>query len=130
MNNADTWGPQYATYAPCMANLDSAAAGAATYNNIDMILNAAYNAGTYSRILSDYMRICAGQFGSGKEATQVKSIGDYSLSDAAYQAAIGSSESAGSTFILYPRQVRLYLDEITTARPSRRPPSPARPAST
>ena len=130
MNNADAWGPQYATYAKCMTNLRDARSAAATYNNYDMILNAAYNAGTYSRILGDYFRICAGEFGTGAEATQVKAIGDYSLSDSAYQQAIGTAESAGSTFILYPRQVRLYLDELYNQRTYPPGRSPERVAST
>lgn len=115
MNNAQTWGPQYANYATCMSNLDHLTNQ--TGNIYDMILNAAYNAGTYSTILGDYMRICAGMNKSGSaEATQVKSIGDYSLSDTAYQKAIGTKESAGSTFILYPRQIRIYLDQLYNAK--------------
>ncbi|HQZ86532.1 MAG TPA: cellulose binding domain-containing protein, partial [Actinomycetota bacterium] len=90
MNNADSWGPQYATYGQCMTNLKNAKSEQAPFNNYDMILNAAYNAGTYSRILGDYFRICAGQFGTGAAATQVKSLADYSLSDKDYQAAIGT----------------------------------------
>lgn len=112
MNNAESWGPQHQYFATCMSNLRDPRSDEFSYNNLDMLLNAAYNAGTYSRILNDYVRICARQFGTGPESTQVKSQGDYSLSDTAYQSAIGTSESAGSTFILYPRQVRLYLDQI------------------
>lgn len=112
MNNAESWGPQAAYYTKCMNNLRDNRSKQAPYNNFDMILNAAYNAGTYSAILKDQFRICAGQFDGGTEATQVRSVGDYSLSDAAYKSAIGTTESAGSTFILYPRQVRLYLDQM------------------
>lgn len=112
MNNAESWGPQYANYGKCLTNLRKPEAASAPYNNLDMILNAAYNAGTYSTILSDYYRICAGQFGTGVEAAQVKSMGDYSITDTDYQKAIGTKEAAGSTFILYPRQVRIYLDQM------------------
>lgn len=111
MNNAQSWGPQYAYYSKCMANLQNV--DGSTRNIYDMLLNAAYNAGTYSTILKDYMRICAGMTTVGSpEATQVSSIGDYSLSDTAYQKAIGTTEAAGSTFILYPRQIRIYLDQL------------------
>jgi len=112
MNNADTWGPQYAYYASCMANLHDARASQNKYNIYDMILNAAYNAGTYSTIIRDYFRICAGMYNGNPEGLQIAALGDYTLSDKAYQAAIGTNEAAGSTFILYPRQVRLYLDQI------------------
>lgn len=111
-NNADTWGPQYQYYTKCMANLESANSASFTYNIYDLILNAAYNAGTYSTIIGDYFRICAGMYTTNPEKTQVKSIGDYSLSDTQYQTAIGTKEAAGSTFILYPRQIRIYLDQI------------------
>lgn len=111
-NNADTWGPQFKYYAQCMANVQNTKASQYTYNIYDLILNAAYNAGTYSTIIGDYFRICAGMYTSSTEMTQVKSIADYSLSDTQYQSAIGTKEAAGSTFILYPRQIRIYLDQV------------------
>lgn len=117
MNNAESWGPQYAHYAKCMANLATAPAGQQPYDMFDMILNAAYNAGTYSAILRDYYRLCAGMLGAGPESAQIASVGDYGLSDAEYQAAIGTTESAGSTFIIYPRQIRLYLDQMYNQDP-------------
>ena len=112
MNNAETWGPQAAYYSKCMANLENSKAGENKYNIYDMILNAAYNAGTYSIIIKDYFRICAGMYDSAPEMTQVNSIGNYTLSDTAYQTAIGTKEAAGGTFILYPRQIRIYLDQM------------------
>ena len=112
MNNAETWGPQYDYYTKCMNNLKLASSATATNNIYDMILNAAYNAGTYSAIIKDYFRVCAGMYTTQPEMTQLKSLGDYTLSDSAYQTAIGTSEAAGSTFILYPRQIRIYLDQI------------------
>lgn len=113
LNNAETWGPQYKYYTSCMNNIAaSKSAGDNTYNIYDMILNAAYNAGTYSTIINDYFRICAGMYGSGIESQQITSIGNYSISDTQYQTAIGTKEAAGSTFILYPRQIRIYLDQI------------------
>lgn len=112
-NNAETWGPQYQYYAKCMSNLANSKAGNDdVYNMYDLILNAAYNAGTYSTIIGDYYRICAGMYGSGSEATQVQYVGDYSLSDSQYQQKIATKEAIGSTFILYPRQIRIYLDQI------------------
>lgn len=111
-NNADTWGPQYQYYSKCMANLENTNSASFNNNIYDLILNAAYNAGTYSTIIGDYFRVCAGMYTSNPEMTQVKSLGDYSLSDTQYQSAIGTKEAAGSTFILYPRQIRIYLDQI------------------
>ena len=112
MNNAQTWGPQSQYYAKCMSNLSLPSSAQAVNNIYDLILNAAYNAGTYSAIIKDYFRVCAGMYTTNPEMVQLKSLGDYSLSDAAYIVAIGSTESAGSTFILYPRQIRIYLDQI------------------
>ena len=111
-NNAASYGPQYQYYSQCMANLAKVSTGDDDRNMYDLILNAAYNAGTYSIIIGDYYRICAGMYGTGIEATQVKSIGNYSLSDTQYQQAIGTKEAIGGTFILYPRQIRIYLDQI------------------
>lgn len=113
LNNSEKWGPQYEYYQQCMDNLALAKSGNDdSYNMYDMILNAAYNAGTYSAIIKDYYRICAGMYGTGAEATQIKYISDYSLSDDEYQQKIATKEAVGSTFILYPRQIRIYLDQI------------------
>lgn len=111
-NNAESWGPQFAYYKSCIANLSEDRAQQHPFNIFDMILNAAYNAGTYSAILQDTFRICAGMFSSQPESVQIASLGDYSLTDEQYQVATGTKESAQSTFIIYPRQIRLYLDQI------------------
>jgi hypothetical protein len=112
VNNAETYGPQYKYYSQCMSNLAKAPTGDDVHNMYDMILNAAYNAGTYSIIIGDYYRVCAGMYGTGVEATQINSLGDYSLSDTQYQQKIGTKEAVGGTFILYPRQIRIYLDQM------------------
>lgn len=112
MNNAETWGPQAAYYSQCMTNLQDSKASQNKYNIYDMILNAAYNAGTYSIIIKDYFRICSGMYTTSPETSQINSIGNYTLSDTAYQTAIGTKEAVGGTFILYPRQIRIYLDQI------------------
>ena len=111
-NNSETWGPQYKYFSQCMTNLQNSSASQFKYNMYDLILNAAYNAGTYSTIIGDYFRICAGMYTTSPEKTQIASVGDYSLSDTQYQSVIGTKEAAGSTFILYPRQIRIYLDQI------------------
>ena len=112
MNNTETWGPQYQYYAKCMNNLELTSSATATNNIYDMILNATYNAGSYSAILKDYFRVCAGMYKTNPEMTQLKSLGDYTLSDSAYISTIGSTEAPSSTYILYPRQIRIYLDQI------------------
>jgi hypothetical protein len=63
-------------------------------------------------IISDYFRVCAGMYDTPTEMKQLAYLGDYSLSDTQYQSAIGTKEAVGSTFILYPRQIRIYLDQI------------------
>lgn len=112
MNNAETWGPQVQYYAKCMSNLKLANSSTNVNNIYDLILNAAYNAGTYSAIIKDYFRVCAGMYTTNPEMTQLKSLGDYTLSDSVYKTTINSTEAVGSTFILYPRQIRIYLDQM------------------
>lgn len=112
MNNAETWGPQAQYYAKCMSNLKLASSATNVNNIYDLILNAAYNAGTYSAIIKDYFRVCAGMYTTNPEMTQLKSLGDYTLSDSVYKTTINSTEAVGSTFILYPRQIRIYLDQM------------------
>jgi hypothetical protein len=112
MNNADSWGPQYQYYTSCMNNLSTSQASQYKYNIYDMLLNAAYNAGTYSTILKDYYRVCAGMYTTSPENTQINLMADYTLSDSLYRSQFGTSEAAGSTFIIYPRQIRIYLDQM------------------
>jgi hypothetical protein len=100
--NKDSWGPSATDYEACMANLKNH-----PNNFLDMILNAAYNAGPWANITKTYMNLCADY-----DAEKVKKINDYSLTDSQYQQAIGTTEAVGSTFILYPRQIRVYLDEL------------------
>lgn len=110
--NSHSYGPQYAYYDQCMKNLEKSSSTQSKYNILDLILNAEYNAGTYSVIYTDYFRICAGMYSTEPEMTQLSSVGDYSLSDAQYQVAIGTKQEAQGTFLIYPRQIRIYLDEI------------------
>lgn len=76
-----------------------------------MILNAAYNAGPWANITKTYINLCA-NLTNPSYADKIKHINDYSLADIEYQQAVGTNESAGSTFILYPRQIRVYLDQL------------------
>ena len=104
--NRDPWGPVAQYYESCMSNLKN------TPNNfLDMIINATYNAGPWAEITKTYFELCA-NYNNPSYAEKIKHINDYTLADQAYQQAIGTKESAGSTFILYPRQIRFYLDEL------------------
>lgn len=104
--NKDPWGPSAAYYEKCMNNLENEA-----NNFLDMILNATYNAGPWAEITKTYFELCA-NYKNPQYAEKLKHINDYLLSDKAYQQAIGTKEYTGSTFILYPRQIRFYLDEL------------------
>jgi hypothetical protein len=101
--NEDSWGPSYPYFAKCMKNLENLPEPG---NFLDMILNATYNAGPWSDINKTYIELCA------TLSDRKDHINDYNLADADYQKAIGTKEAAGSTFILYPRQIRFYLDEL------------------
>lgn len=104
--NKDPWGPSAPYFSQCLSNLEN------TPNNfLDMILNATYNAGPWANITTTYIELCA-NINNPAYTNKLKYINDYSLDDHAYQQATGTKESAGSTFILYPRQIRFYLDEL------------------
>lgn len=106
-------------FAACMSNLKLPSSAQNQNNILDMILNAAYNAGTTSDILVDYLAVCASMYKPGSSAmTQVLSMGDYSLSPSDYISAAGLGVGSPKpiapdyVYLFYPRQVRLYLDEI------------------
>lgn len=102
--NSVAWGPEQATWKPCVQNL-SAETGALLL--LDMLQNANYNAGLYSSIFKQYVAICADP-ASHQEA--LDNIDNYALNDQQYNQTVGVDSSG--TFILYPRQVRFYLDEL------------------
>lgn len=89
-------------------------------NFFDMIINATYNAGTYAFITATYIEICA-HYDDAQYASKVANINNYTLDDNAYISAIDTKERPGTTFILYPRQTRFYLDELYNANYNRMP---------
>ena len=99
-----------ANWAACLANLK-----AGNFSYLDMIMNADYNAGQQSDILKTYVELCSSP---GSYATEVAGIDDYSLSDSAYINLFAGLSNAlpssyvGKTFVVYPRQVRFYLDQL------------------
>ncbi|MSP52753.1 MAG: hypothetical protein EXR81_00680 [Gammaproteobacteria bacterium] len=104
------YGPQKDTWGPCMAN---ASIASNPIDFLEMILNASYNAGSYSSIITRYIGICAAPT---QNVTALQNIDNYMLDDSSYNKIVGGDSSG--TFILYPRQVRFYLDELynNTAR--------------
>jgi hypothetical protein len=106
-------------FATCLNNLKLPSSAQFNNNILDMVMNAAYNAGTSADLTKDFMAVCAGMYTAGNPAmAQVLSMGDYSLSPAGYIAAAGLGVGSPApltpeyTWLWYPRQVRLYLDEI------------------
>ncbi|KTC94535.1 hypothetical protein [Legionella erythra] len=104
--NQDPWGPSATDFPDCLRNLQNP-----DNNILDMLLNAGYNAGPWAPITKTYFKLCANANNPAFKA-KINRINDYTLSDKAYQQAIDTQEAAGSTFILYPRQIRFYLDEL------------------
>lgn len=88
----------------CMSNV---ASGKFPY--FDMVLNAAYNAGPYSATFTEYVTLCANAT-NPSYSSQIAQIDNYSLTDAQYTAA--TNITGAGTYILYPRQIRLYLDQL------------------
>lgn len=106
--NKDTWGPSHAYFDTCMNNLS---ATSSSKSFLDMILNATYNAGPWANITEVYIKIGA-NLNNSAYANQVASINNYSMNDGTYSTTMGLSGMSGTTYILYPRQVRFYLDEL------------------
>ncbi|VVC75449.1 hypothetical protein AQUSIP_07390 [Aquicella siphonis] len=104
--NQDPWGPSAQYFSACLKALESS-----ENNFLDMILNATYNAGPWADITKTYIEICANSQNPAY-AQKIRHINDYQLGDSAYQQSVGTHESTGSTFILYPRQIRFYLDQL------------------
>lgn len=110
--NKDSWGPEAKSWPQCLSNLQ-----ANKFHHFDMILNAAYNAGTYSDILKTYIDLCAypDQLGS-----YTKQISNFNLGDQAYINAFQLPSGYNSlpswyvntTFVIYPRQIRFYVDQL------------------
>jgi hypothetical protein len=100
--------------AACFSNLkDPRAAQDPKLNILDLVLNSAYNAGTSSPVAADFMYLCANMYST--TSTQVKSMGDYSMSVQDYITKITSTPQVAGPAddgFYYPRQIRLYLDEI------------------
>ncbi|HBM15531.1 MAG TPA: hypothetical protein DD381_04190 [Lentisphaeria bacterium] len=104
--NKDSYGPQAAYWAECLLNLSSS-----DNSFLDMILNATYNAGPWADITTTYIKFGA-NLNNPAYADKIANINNYDLNDDQYKTAIGTTTSAGTTFIKYPRQIRFYLDEM------------------
>ncbi len=102
--NSVPWGPQRSTWKPCVENLSGEMCALLL---LDMLQNASYNAGLYSSIFKQYVAICADPL-SNQEA--LDNIDNYALDDQQYNQIVGLNSS--DTSILYPRQIRFYLDEL------------------
>ncbi len=94
--------------APCLSNLTKVSGSA---NFLEMILNAVYNAGPVADITKTYVELCA-NINNPAYANRIANINNYKLNDADYQATVGQASGSGTTYVLYPRQVRFYLDEL------------------
>ncbi len=113
VNNSNPWGPQAKNWPACKANLS-----AGNVNFLDMILNAAYNAGTYSNILNTYTDLCANP--NGQLTAFIPNMDNYLLNDPQYIADFQLPSGYASlpswynntTFIIYPRQIRFYIDQL------------------
>ena len=104
--NQDTWGPQYQYYNDMLINM-----GSIEDNFFDMVWNAAYNAGPWSDIQKIYTELGA-NFNNSAYTEKISNINNYNLDNISYSNSIGSQKILTGTFVLYPRQVRHYLDQL------------------
>jgi len=111
-NNAISSGPQATTWGPMMSNFSSKMTDSNSF--FEMVLNACYNAGPWSTIMTRYAQLAA-NYDNPTYATAIKNIANYSLSDAEYNSIVGVNSYG--TFIIYPRQIRFYLDQLYNASP-------------
>jgi hypothetical protein len=102
--SASAWYSAAASTKACFAKVE-----AGLFDGFDMLLNAIYNAGSFSSSYEGYAALCA-HADDASWAGKLAKINDYSLGDAAYSAATGIVSSG--TFVLYPRQIRNYLDQL------------------
>ena len=116
--NQPDWGPEAHSWSMCKTNLKQG-----KFQALDMILNAAYNAGTYSDILKTTIDLCAYP---NELSAYVKKLDDYSLSDTDYIASFQFDKPLAdgyqpnslpawydkTTFVIYPRQIRYYVDQL------------------
>merc|ERR1719321_2632257 len=90
----------------CKENLKSGA-----FEEIDMLLNVIYNAGPYAAYAKMIFYICA-----NPTDTELTNLKDYSLDDQEYVDKFQKmpfQPTVGTTYILYPRQIRYYTDQFT-----------------
>ncbi|MCW5589063.1 MAG: hypothetical protein KIT27_05295 [Legionellales bacterium] len=112
--NQPSWGPEADTWQNCKNNLANG-----KFSNLSLLLNAAYNAGTYSEILKTELYLCSSP---SNNLNYVQSLMDYRLNDQDFINALQFSGAAqkyslpqwyqGTTFILYPRQIMYYVDQL------------------
>jgi hypothetical protein len=91
----------------CKKNIESG-----KFESADMMLNVIYNAGPFNDYAKMVFEICADV---EKYPEQVKALLDYSLDDDAYVAKfqdMTNKPKAGTTYILYPRQINYYTDQF------------------
>ncbi len=107
--NTPSYGPSAEFWSDCMNNLE----GNLEDNFFDMIINAAYNAGPWSAIIKTYIELGSKVTDSSTETqNRIKNINNYMLTDQEYKDILQTDSAPGSTFIIYPRQVRFYCDEL------------------
>lgn len=95
-----------ANWRKCKENLKSGA-----FEEIDMLLNVIYNAGPYAAYAKMIFYICA-----NPTETALTNLKDYSLDDQEYVDKFQKmpfQPTVGTTYILYPRQIRYYTDQFT-----------------
>ncbi len=116
--NSQTYGPEYPAWNLCKQNLTTTS----NFNQFDMILTAAYNAGTYSPILKTLTDLCAFP---DQLKSYIGNLPNFSMNDTDYINAFQLPKQIGNvkltslptyykntTFILYPRQVEYYIDQL------------------
>lgn len=116
--NKDAWGPEANSWPKCQIAMRDG-----TFTGLDLVLNAAYNAGTYAEMLKNIIDVCAYP---EELSAYVPKLDDYGLNDDHYVNALQLPKILtdgykpvslpawykSSTFILYPRQIRYYVDQL------------------
>jgi len=83
-----------------------------SFEHPDTMLNVVYNAGPYNSFAQMVFELCAEP---EKYAQEIKDLLDYSLDDDQFVAKFDKMQNkpkAGTTYIIYPRQINYYVDQF------------------
>merc|ERR1711981_588850 len=99
--------PEAAQWRACKKNIENG-----SFAHPDTMLNVIYNAGPYNAFAQMVFELCSDPT---KYSQEIKDLLDYSLDDEQFVAKfknMSHQPKAGTTYIIYPRQINYYVDQF------------------